>query len=138
MKLSINILFILILLSISIFLKVKPLIALETLTLNGNVYSTILNGKNDTLTFRDGLFHSNLFTERGFDKGEYTTVTKDNEIWFEAKLVNPHEGEILWTGVIAGNAISGSYLYTKKGWFLFGDTTKRKHFKGNLKTNQKP
>ena len=70
---------------------------------------------------------------RGYDKGDYTTVTKGSNIWFEAKTVSPYEGKLFWTGVIEGKAINGSYLYTKKGWFLFGDTTKKKNFKGSLK-----
>ena len=133
MKLLPNKLLVFILLSISVISTARPLIALENWTLDGNVYATILNGEDDILTFRDGSFQSDLQAGRGYDKGEYTTVTKDSNIWFEAKTVSPHEGELFWTGVIEGNAINGSYLYTKKGWFLFGDTTKKKHFKGSLK-----
>jgi len=133
MKLLPNILLVLILLSTSINSTAGPLIALENRTLEGNVYATILNGENDILTFRDGLFQSSLGAGRGYDKGEYTTVTKGKSIWFEAKTVGPHEGELFWKGVIEGDAINGSYLYTKKGWFLFGDTTKKKNFKGSLK-----
>ncbi len=107
---------------------------MENRTLDGNVYDTILNDEDDILTFRDGLFQSSLYAGRGYDKGEYTTVIKGDSIWFEAKTVSPREGELLWTGVIEGSAINGSHLYTKKGWFLFGDTTKRKDFKGSLKT----
>ena len=133
MKLLPNKLLVFVLLSISVISTARPLIALENWTLDGNVYATILNGEDDILTFRDGSFQSDLQAGRGYDKGEYTAVTKDSNIWFEAKTVSPHEGELLWTGVIEGNAINGSYLYTKKGWFLFGDTTKKKNFKGSLK-----
>lgn len=134
MKLLPNTLLVLILLSISIISMAGPLIAMENPTLDGNVYDAILNDEDDILTFRDGSFQSSLYAGRGYDKGEYTTVIKGDSIWFEAKTVSPHEGELLWTGVIEGSAINGSYLYTKKGWFLFGDTTKRKDFKGSLKT----
>ena len=95
MKLLPNMLLVLILLSTSINSTAGPLIALEDRTLEGNVYATILNGENDILTFRDGLFQSNLGAGRGYDKGEYTTVTKGNSIWFEAKTVSPHEGGTL-------------------------------------------
>jgi hypothetical protein len=131
------ILLVLILVSISINLTAGPLITSENRTLDGNVYATILNGKNDLLTFRNGSFQSNFYAERGYDKGEYATVTKANSIWFEAKTANPLEGEIFWKGVIEGNAINGSYLYTTKGWFIFGDTTKKKNFKGSLKAKEK-
>jgi len=129
-----NTLLVLILLSISIISAAGPLIAMENPTLDGNVYDAILNDEDDILTFRDGSFQSSLYAGRGYDKGEYTTVIKGDSIWFEATTVSPHEGELLWTGVIEGSAINGSYLYTKKGWFLFGDTTKKKDFKGSLKT----
>ncbi len=59
-KPSPNILFGLTLLSIAIFFMAGPLIAIEPRDLDGNVYATLLNGDNDTLTFRDGLFHSAL------------------------------------------------------------------------------
>ena len=59
-------------------------------------------------------------------------VTMVNSIWFEAKTVNPLEGEIFWKGVVKGNVINRSYIYKKK-WFIFGDTTKEKNFKGSLK-----
>jgi hypothetical protein len=121
------------LLWLSIISVAGPLIAKEQWALDGNVYATFLDGKNDTLTFRDGLFHSKLYASRGHDKGEYSTVAQGNKIWFEATTVGPHEGELIWTGIIEGNAINGSYLYTQKGWFLFGDTTKKKHFEGSLK-----
>ncbi|MFW2365827.1 MAG: hypothetical protein ACN4GW_05380 [Desulforhopalus sp.] len=129
-----NILLVLVLLSISIFSAAGSLIAVENRTLDGNVYDAILNDEDDILTFRDGSFQSTLYAGRGYDKGEYTTVIKGDSIWFEAKTISPRKGELLWTGVIEGSAINGSYLYTKKGWFLFGDTTKRKDFKGSLKT----
>ena len=128
-----NKLLVFILLSISVISTARPLIALENWTLDGNVYATTLNGEDDILTFRDGSFQSDLQAGRGYDKGDYTTVTKGSNIWFEAKTVSPYEGELFWTGVIEGKAINGSYLYTKKGWFLFGDTTKKKNFKGSLK-----
>ena len=132
MKLSPNMLLVLIVLSISIISTAGPLIALENRTLEGNVYDATLNGEIDILTFRDGSFQSNLYAGRGFEKGDYTTVTRGSSISFEARTISPHDGELLWTGVIEGNAINGSYLSTKKGWFLFGDTTKQKNFKGSL------
>jgi hypothetical protein len=108
-------------------------VASENPTLDGNVYAATHNGEDDLLTFRDGSFQSSLFAGRGFQKGEYTITTKGNQIWFKSRIVDSHEGEILWTGIIEGDAINGSYLYTKKGWFIFGDATKMKNFKGSLK-----
>ncbi len=93
--------------------------------LDGNVYATILNCENDILTIRDGSFQSNLYAGRGYDEGEYTTVTKSNSIWFEAKTVSSYEGELFWTGVIKGNAINGNYLYTKKDGFYLAIPRKR-------------
>jgi len=128
-----TIFFVLILLLISICSPARPLVASENPTLDGNVYAATHNGEDDLLTFRDGSFQSSLFAGRGFQKGEYTITTKGNQIWFKSRIVDSHEGEILWTGIIEGDAINGSYLYTKKGWFIFGDTTKMKNFKGSLK-----
>jgi hypothetical protein len=128
-----SILLVLILLLIALISKVEPLIAMENLTLEGNVYSTKLNGENNILTFRAGSFQSSLYAERGYDKGKYTTVIKGDSILFEARTLSPHDGEILWSGVVEGNSIKGSYLYTKKGWFLFGDITRKKNFNGSLR-----
>ena len=92
MRLPPNILLVLILLSISTISTAGPLIDLENRMLNGNVYAIILNGENDILVFRDGSFQSNLYAGRGYDEGEYTTVTKGNSLWFEAKTVAPIRG----------------------------------------------
>lgn len=134
MKPSPNILFGLILLFTAIFAVTGPLVATEPGSLDGNVYATVLNGENDTLTFSDGLFHSELSAGSGHEKGEYTTVAEGDKILFEATTNSSDEGEYSWTGVIEGKAINGSYLYTQKGWFLFGDTSKKRHFKGSLKS----
>ena len=132
MKLLPNILFVLILLSMSI-VSTELLIALEKQALDGNVYTAVLDGEDDTLTFRDGSFQSSLYAGRGYDKGEYTTVRKGDSIWFEARSVSLDEGQLHWKGIIEGNVINGSYLDTQKGWFIFGDTTKKRNFTGNLK-----
>ena len=133
MKLSPSILLVLILLLMTIISTAGSLIASENRTLDGNVYATILDGENDILTFRDGSFQSSLSAGQGYEKGKYTTVQNGESIRFEARTVSPRKGELFWTGVIKGTTINGSYLYTKKGWFLFGDTTKKKNFNGSLK-----
>ncbi len=136
MKLLPNVLSFFVLLMIVILSAAEPPITFGNGTLDGKTYATVLDGEDDELTFRDGSFQSSLGAGWGYVEGEYTTVAENNTIVFKANTVSSKKEKLFWTGVINGTAIQGSYLSTKKGWFLFGDTTKKKNFTGNLKTDK--
>jgi len=99
--------------------------------LDGKVFTVILDGENDIITFQDGMFHSSSCDQYGFNKGEYMTSGDGDNISFKATTMSKKHGTLVWTGDIHGDNIKGSQLWTKKG--LFGTTQKTKSFEGSLK-----
>ena len=86
--------------------------------------------KEEKLTFRDGKLHSMAYADRGFAKGEYTAVAKQDGIHFEAVTVSPKQGTIDWRGIVSGDSIVVNYRWRKKGWL--SDTVRDYSFVGTL------
>ncbi|NYZ69684.1 hypothetical protein H0A36_27085 [Endozoicomonas sp. SM1973] len=72
--------------------------------------------------------------EYGFRKGIYTTEKSGDAIKFKATVRSPGNGQIAWEGVVRGNAIEATYIWTKKRWW-WKDAREVKWFKGKLKSN---
>lgn len=108
-----------------------PMAVIAGGSLDGKVFTTLLDGENDVLTFENGTFHSSSCDEWGFNKGEYTVEEKGNSISFQATTTSENDGTLVWTGTIQGDTINGSYNWSKKGWF--GTKTKTKTFEGSIK-----
>ena len=112
--------------------SVTPVMVLAEGDLDGRKFETVFDGKRDVLTFQDGTFQSSFWTQSGFGEGEYTTETSKDVISFRATTINQENKDIEWKGVIDGDSIIGSYLWTRKGWFLFGDSSKKIYFRGTM------
>ncbi len=85
----------------------------------------------DELGFINGEFHSNVYGQRGFNKGVYTARAEADKIYFEVETVNPKQGKIKWRGIVHGDSIEVHYRWSKKGWL--SDTEKDYSFNGTLK-----
>jgi len=116
---------------ITLFTLTTPITLLATDVLEGKTYVTLLDGENDVLTFKDGMFHSSSCDEWGYGPGKYTITKSGESISFEATTTSEKHGSMVWTGIVEGEKITGNYLWTKKG--LFGTKTKTKNFYGTLK-----
>ena len=86
--------------------------------------------REEKLTFWGGELHSTVFAQRGFTRGVYTAVVKQDGIHFEAVTVSPEEGTIDWRGIVSGDAIAVKYQWRKKGWLT--DTVRDYSFIGTI------
>jgi hypothetical protein len=72
-------------------------------------------GEKDSLVFKDGKFRSPGCDQYGFGEAPYTTAKAGDATKFDAETSSVKEGKIKWTGTVKGDAIEGSYLWTKPG-----------------------
>lgn len=86
--------------------------------------------KEEKLTFMNGALHSMAYARKGFTKGVYTAVVKQDGIHFEAVTLSPEQGTIDWRGIVSGNSIVVTYQWKKKGWLT--DTIRDYSFTGTI------
>jgi len=74
------------------------------------------SGEKDELIFKDGKFRSTACDRYGFRVAPYTTTTgPTGSTAFDATTVSPKEGKIHWQGQVRGDAVAGTYVWTKLG-----------------------
>jgi len=83
--------------------------------LDGKAYVAMIDGKEDVLSFADGMFHSSACDEWGFGKGAYTTMETDAGTAFEATTTSDEHGTMAWSGTLMGDTLKGSYTWTRSG-----------------------
>jgi len=114
-----------------LLLGVAPHAAYGGGELDGKAFVMPEEGKKDVLTFDNGKFHSALCDKYGFGKGDYTTARTTDGTSFKAETASAREGNMVWSGVVKGDSLEGSYTWTKKGWFR--TKTRTKNFTAVLK-----
>jgi len=69
----------------------------------------------DTFAFREGKFHATGCDPYGFKPAPYK-VEKSGDDWtFASECKSPKEGSMSWKGIVKGDAISGTVVWTKPG-----------------------
>jgi hypothetical protein len=86
--------------------------------------------REEKITFMDGELHSMVYEPKGFAKGAYTAVVKQDGIHFEAVTVSPRQGTIDWRGIVSGDSIVVTYQWKKNGWLT--DTIRDYSFTGTI------
>jgi len=86
--------------------------------------------KEEEIKFIDGELHSMVYARKGFTKGAYTAVVKQDGIHFEVFTVSPEQGTIDWRGIVSGGSIVVKYQWRKKGWLT--DTVRDYSFIGTI------
>ncbi len=71
--------------------------------------------EKDTLTFKDGRFHSVGCDPWGFGDAAYKVVKSPEGVSFSAETTSAREGRMAWHGVLKGNDLEGTALWTKPG-----------------------
>jgi hypothetical protein len=94
--------------------------------LNGPV-----NGE-DEVVFRNSRFLSTACDKWGFDSAVYTATLQPNGIHFTSVTKSPKHGQILWQGVVSGDTMNATYLWTKERWYWL-DAREERWFKGKLR-----
>ncbi len=95
-----------------------------------SIENHISNAKEEEIKFIDGKLHSRIYARRGFAKGVYTAVVKQDGIHFEAVTVSPEQGTIDWRGIVSGDSIIVKYQWRKTGWLT--DTVRDYSFVGTI------
>ena len=90
--------------------------------------------EEDEVSFNNGELFSSTCAVWGFEGGSYTTEKSSDGLKFKATTLSPDNGKIVWEGVIRGNEIEATYIWTKERWWWF-DARQEKWFKGKLKNN---
>lgn len=86
----------------------------------------------DEVHFNNGELFSSGCAIWGFKSGSYTTETTADGLTFTATTLSPGNGKIVWEGVIQGDEINATYVWTKERWW-WRDARQVKWFKGKLK-----
>ena len=71
----------------------------------------------DTIVFRDGRFLSEGCTPWGFGDAAYKAGIEGDGIRFHAQTVSPTHGTMLWDGLVRGDAIEATSLWTRDRWY---------------------
>lgn len=69
----------------------------------------------DNLVFANGKFHSTECDQYGFTAAAYTSAKEGDSVKFTAHATSEKEGSINWTGMVKGDTIEGTYVWTKTG-----------------------
>jgi len=91
-------------------------------------------GEMDTLTFRDGNFHSAGCDQYGFGDGAYTSTVDGDSIRFEVVTTSPTKGKMTWKGTVQGDKIEVGYVWVDAShWYKPNPKPLEKWAKGELK-----
>ena len=85
----------------------------------------------DTIVFRDGRFISEGCTPWGFGDAAYKAGIEGAGIRFHAQTVSPTHGTMLWDGLVRGDAIEATSIWTRDRWYW--KMKKEYWYRGQLK-----
>jgi hypothetical protein len=69
----------------------------------------------DTLVFRDGKMRSTACDAYGFGEGAYTSMSHPGMFMVHARTESAKEGVIVWNCTVRGDALDGTYVWSKPG-----------------------
>ncbi len=72
-------------------------------------------GDADTLTFKNGRFHSSACDQYGYSDAPYKTAAAGDGMRFEAETQSAKYGKLQWNGVIRGNKLDAVVMMEQKG-----------------------
>ena len=73
------------------------------------------SGDSDTLTFKNGRFHSSACDQYGYSDAPYKTAAAGEGLRFEAETQSAKYGKLQWNGVIRGNKLDAVVMMQQKG-----------------------
>jgi hypothetical protein len=98
---------------------------------NGEVGQKLAEYEDEEIIFQKGLFTSVSCEPYNFSSSPYNTKVVDEKIHFNAVTESATHGTISWQGVIDGDQVEVSFVWTKERWYW--DIRREYWFKGNLK-----
>lgn len=86
---------------------------------------------SDTIVFRDGRFLSEGCNKSGFTDAPYQTTIDGDAFRFHAETHSPTHGSMVWDGIVRGDTIEATSIWTRKRWYW--NIKKEFWFRGQLK-----
>ena len=91
----------------------------------------------DTLTFKNGKFHSINCDKYGFGAGAYTSTAEGSTMRFVADTTSEKKGKMHWEGTVRGDKIDVEYVWIDKShWYKPNPKPKEYWAKGELKKSE--
>lgn len=90
-------------------------------SLDGKVFEGVFlakgktRGDADTLTFKNGRFHSSACDQYGYSDAVYKSAADGNAIRFEAETESPRYGKLRWSGFIRGEKLDATVMMIQEG-----------------------
>jgi hypothetical protein len=88
---------------------------------------------DEVIEFHGGRFHSQGCDEHGFASGSYAATATQGTTVFSSVTTSATEGRIDWRGMVRGDAVEGSAIWSKPGQSPINYT-----FKGNARPAGSP
>jgi len=85
------------------------------------------SGDEETITFRNGRFHSSACRQYGYGDAPYSVFEAKDGLAFEAQTESPQYGKLLWRGTVRGARLDGTLTMLKDGkpagekWVIAGE-----------------
>ena len=98
---------------------------------NGEVGQKLAEYEDEEILFQDGLFTSASCEPYNFGSSPYNTKVVGDKIHFDAVTESPSHGKISWQGIIDGEDVDVTFVWTKERWYW--DTRREYWFRGKLK-----
>ena len=123
-----------------LMLLVNPALALETPHLldgktfagfNGEKGQDLDPDEAEEMIFNNGRFVSTTCNKYNFSEVDYSASKVGDIIHFQAITLSPTHGKIVWQGVVHGDQIEATFVWTKERWYW--NTHREYWFKGSLK-----
>ena len=73
------------------------------------------SGDADTLSFKDGQFHSRACDRYGYSKANYRTSAAGDAITFEVETVSAKYGRLQWKGVVRSDKLDATATMLQDG-----------------------
>jgi hypothetical protein len=72
-------------------------------------------GDADTLTFKNGRFHSSACDQYGYSDASYKATPEGDAIRFEAETVSAKYGKLRWAGFVRGDKLDATVMMIQEG-----------------------
>jgi hypothetical protein len=85
------------------------------------------SGDAETITFRNGRFHSSACKAYGYGDGPYKASAAQDGLAFEAETESAQYGKLVWRGVVRGPRLDGTLTMMREGkpagekWVIAGE-----------------
>lgn len=105
----------------------------ETSALDGRTFEGVFiergktSGDADTLSFRNGRFHSSACDRYGYSDGAYRTSTAGDITRFEAVTESAKYGRLVWNGAVHSGKLDATVMMVREGkgnienWVVAGE-----------------